>query len=328
MKIINKILVIFFALLLNTNLALSGEKWDMALAYGAGNFHSANATEFAKNVTDKSGGKLTIVTHPGGSLFKGGEIFRAVRTGQAPIGERFMSALGKEDPLLEVDSQPFLATSYGDAKKLYKASKDEIVKGLDSKGLVFLYAVPWPAQGLYSKKEINSVADLKGLKFRAYNSATIRIAELTGMTPTKIEAAEISQAFSTGAVESMITSPTTGKNKKIWENGVGYFYDIAAWFPKNMVIVNKDAWNKLDADTQKLVMSEAAKAEQKGWDLSKRGNKDDKKALADAGMKVGKVNPALKKHFEEVGATMAKEWADRAGSRGQSVLKAYSGSSY
>ena len=274
-------------------------------------------------LADKSGGKLTIVTHPGGSLFKGGEIFRAVRTGQVPIGERFMSALGKEDPLLEVDSQPFLATNYGAAMRLYKASKPEIVKGLDSKGLVFLYAVPWPAQGLYSKKEINSVADLKGLKFRAYNSATIRIAELTGMAPTKIEAAEISQAFSTGAVESMITSPTTGKNKKIWENGVGYFYDIAAWFPKNMVIVNKDAWNKLDADTQKLIMSEAAKAEQKGWDLSKKGNRDDKKALADAGMKVAKVNSALKKHFEEVGATMSKEWADRAGARGQAVLAAY-----
>ncbi len=323
MKLINKILITFIALLLSINLAFSAEKWDMALAYGAGNFHSANATEFAKNVSNKSGGKLTIVTHPGGSLYKGGEIFRAVRTGQAQIGERFMSALGKEDPLLEVDSQPFLATNYGAAMRLYKASKPEIVKGLDAKGLVFLYAVPWPAQGLYSKKEINSVADLKGLKFRAYNSATIRIAELTGMAPTKIEAAEISQAFSTGAVESMITSPTTGKNKKIWENGVGYFYDIAAWFPKNMVIVNKDAWNKLDEATQKLVMSEAAKAEQKGWDLSKRGNRDDKQALADAGMKVGKVNAALKKHFEEVGATMAKEWAERAGARGAAVLAAY-----
>jgi len=323
MKLVNKILVIFFALLLNTNLALSGEKWDMALAYGAGNFHSANATEFAKNVSDKSGGKLTIVTHPGGSLYKGGEIFRAVRTGQTQIGERFMSALGKEDPLLEVDSQPFLATTYDDAMNLYQASKPEIVKGLDAKGLVFLYAVPWPAHGLYSKKEINSVADLKGLKFRAYNSATIRIAELTGMAPTKIEAAEISQAFSTGAVESMITSPTTGKNKKIWENGVKYFYDIAAWFPKNMVIVNKDAWNQLDSATQKLVMMEASKAEKKGWALSKKGNKDDKKALADAGMKVGKVNAELKKHFENVGATMSKEWADRAGSRGQGVLAAY-----
>ena len=322
MKFIKYFISTIISLLFLTNISLA-EKWDMALAYGAGNFHSANATEFAKNVTEKSGGKLTIVTHPGGSLFKGGEIFRAVRTGQAQIGERFMSALGKEDPLLEVDSQPFLASSYNDAMNLYKASKPEIVKGLDQKGLVFLYAVPWPAQGLYSKKAINSVADLKGLKFRAYNSATIRIAELTGMAPTKIEAAEISQAFSTGAVESMITSPTTGKNKKIWENGVKYFYDIAAWFPKNMIIVNKEAWNKLDSETQKLVMKEAAVAERKGWDLSKKGNVADKKALADAGMTVGKVNTALQSHFQEVGVTMAKEWADRAGSRGAAVLSAY-----
>jgi len=323
MKTINKIFAVFVALLMTISIASSGEKWDMALAYGASNFHSANATEFANNVTKKSGGKLTIVTHPGGSLYKGGEIFRAVRTGQAQIGERFMSALGKEDPLLEVDSQPFLATSYSDAMKLYKASKPEIIKGLDSKGLVFLYAVPWPAQGLYSKKQINTIADLKGLKFRAYNSATIRIAELTGMAPTKIEAAEISQAFSTGAVESMITSPTTGKNKKIWENGVKYFYDIAAWFPKNMVIVNKDSWNKLDKSTQDLVMREARIAERKGWSLSKKGNVADKKALAAAGMEVGKVNSALQKHFQEVGATMSKEWADRAGSRGAAVLAAY-----
>ena len=322
MKIVKYFVSTVISLLFLTNITLA-EKWDMALAYGAGNFHSANATEFAKNVSDKSGGKLTIVTHPGGSLFKGGEIFRAVRTGQAQIGERFMSALGKEDPLLEIDSQPFLATSYDDAMKLYQASKPEIIKGLDKKGLVFLYAVPWPAQGLYSKKEINSVADLKGLKFRAYNSATIRIAELTGMAPTKIEAAEISQAFSTGAVESMITSPTTGKNKKIWENGVKYFYDIAAWFPKNMVIVHRGAWNKLDSATQDLIMSEAAVAEKKGWDLSKKGNVADKKALADAGMSVGKVNADLQKHFQKVGATMAEEWKSKAGDRGAAVLADY-----
>jgi len=234
-----------------------------------------------------------------------------------------MSALGKEDPLLEIDSQPFLATSYDDAMKLYQASKPAIIKGLDQKGLVFLYAVPWPAQGLYSKKEINSVADLKGLKFRAYNSATIRMAELTGMAPTKIEAAEISQAFSTGAVESMITSPTTGKNSKIWENGVKYFYDIAAWFPKNMIVAHRGSWNKLDKATQKMIMEEAAVAEKKGWALSKKGNVADKKALADAGMKVGKVNSALESHFKKVGATMAEEWKKKAGDRGASVLAAY-----
>ena len=324
MKKITKVLLILATFsLVSINNLIAAEKWDMPLAYAAGNFHSMNADEFAKNVSKKSGGKLTIVTHAGGSLYKGGEIFRAVRTGQAQIGERFMSALGNEDALYEIDSIPFLATSFDDAMKLYKASKKSIVKSLDSKGLVFLYAVPWPAQGLYSKKEIKSTNDLKGLKFRAYNPATVRIAELTGMTPTKIEVAEVSQAFSTGTVESMITSPTTGKDTKIWENGVKYFYDIAAWYPKNMVIVNKAAWKKLDSATRKLVLAEAAIAEQKGWAIAKSGDAADKKTLASNGMVVGAVNAPVKALFQKVGKTLTEEWSKKAGATGKSVIAAY-----
>ena len=324
MKKITKVLLILATFsLVSINNLIAAEKWDMPLAYAAGNFHSMNADEFAKNVSKKSGGKLTIVTHAGGSLYKGGEIFRAVRTGQAQIGKRFMSALGNEDALYEIDSIPFLATSFDDAMKLYKASKKSIVKSLDSNGLVFLYAVPWPAQGLYSKKEIKSTNDLKGLKFRAYNPATVRIAELTGMTPTKIEVAEVSQAFSTGTVESMITSPTTGKDTKIWENGVKYFYDIAAWYPKNMVIVNKAAWKKLDSATQKLVLAEAAIAEQKGWAIAKSGDAADKKTLASNGMVVGAVNAPVKALFQKVGKTLTAEWSKKAGATGKSVISAY-----
>ena len=70
MNIIKKISIILTSLLISISSA-QAETWNMALAYGAGNFHSQNAAEFAKAVTDKSGGKLTIKTHPGGSLFKG-----------------------------------------------------------------------------------------------------------------------------------------------------------------------------------------------------------------------------------------------------------------
>ena len=120
MKIIKKICAILTSLLISMG-AAQAETWNMALAYGASNFHSANATEFANAVTEKTGGKLTIKTHPGGSLFKGGAILRAVQTGQTQIGERFMSAHGSFDPLLEVDSIPFVAQTYEDAQKLYNA---------------------------------------------------------------------------------------------------------------------------------------------------------------------------------------------------------------
>ena len=155
-----------------TATATAGEKWDLALAYSATNYHSENAAAFAKAVTDRANGELEIVTHPSGSLFKGGEIFGAVRRGLTPIGERLVSALGNEDAIFEIDALPFLATSFSDAKKLYKASKPAMEQILDGKGLKLLYAVPWPPQGLYSINPVASAADMQGVKFRAYNAAT------------------------------------------------------------------------------------------------------------------------------------------------------------
>ena len=244
--------------------AQAGEKWDMPLAYAATNYHSENATAFAKAVTEASGGELEIVTHPSGSLFKGGEIFRAVRTGQAPIGERLISALGNEDPIFEVDALPFLATSFEAAMKLHKASTPVMAAILAEKDLKLLYAVPWPPQGLYNKNPVSSAADMKGVKFRAYNAATSRLAELMGAVPTKIEAAELVQAFATGVADSMMSSGSTGYDRKIWEH-VKYWYDVQAWLPKNMVVVNLESWKALDEKTQGVVTKAAADAEATGW---------------------------------------------------------------
>ncbi len=298
------------------------EKWDMPLAYPATNFHSETAAAFAAAVKAGTGGKLEIVTHPGGSLFKGGEIFRAVRTGQAQIGERLISALGNEDPLFEIDGLPFLATSYADAKKLYEASKPELNALLESKGVKLLYAVSWPPQGLYTKKPINSAADMKGVKFRAYNQATARLAELMGAIPTKIEAAEISQAFSTGVAESMISSGSTGYDSKLWEF-TKFWYDTNAWLPKNMIIVNKAAWDGLDKATQDVVMKAAADAEKAGWAKSEELANWYKEQLTKNGMTVEPPSPALAADFKKIGETMTSEWLAKAGAAGKAVVDRY-----
>lgn len=298
------------------------EKWDMPLAYSATNFHSENAAKFAEAITKGTNGKLEIVTHPGGSLFKGGEIFRAVRTGQAPIGERLISALGNEDPLFEIDGLPFLAASYSDAKKLYDASKPELEALLDSKGVKLLYAVPWPPQGLYTKKPINAAADMKGVKFRAYNQATARLAELMGAIPTKIEAAEISQAFSTGVAESMISSGSTGYDRKLWEF-TKYWYDANAWLPKNMVVVNKAAWDGLDKATQDVVLKASAEAEKAGWAKSEELANWYKEQLSKNGMVVAPPGDQLAKDFRAIGETMTSEWLEKAGAAGKAVVDRY-----
>jgi TRAP-type C4-dicarboxylate transport system substrate-binding protein len=130
------------------------QAWDMPMAYAATNFHSEHGVIFADKVREYTDGAIDITVHPGGSLFGGGDIKRAIQTGQVPIGERFMSAHANEAPLLGWDNLPFLATTYEDNAKLWAAAKDTVNAQLADLNLVALYTCPWPGQGFYFNKEV------------------------------------------------------------------------------------------------------------------------------------------------------------------------------
>jgi TRAP-type C4-dicarboxylate transport system substrate-binding protein len=302
--------------------AMAQTKWDLPAAYPATNYHSVNLQKFADAVKASSGGKLEIVVHPGASLFKAPEIKRAVQTGQAPIGEILVSNFENEDPLYGVDVIPFLATSFADARKLWLAQKPVLEKKAAAQGMMVLFAVPWPPQGLYAKKEINSLADMKGLKFRAYNRGTSRIAELTGAQPITIQAAELSQALATGKVDSFISSGATGVDSKVWEQ-LTHFYDTQAWLPKDAVLVNKAAFDKLDEATRKVVLAEAAKAEAAGWAEAEKLSQGFLQTLAKNGMKVQPPSPKLAAEYKELGKKLTAEWLEKAGPDGKAVVDAY-----
>lgn len=302
--------------------AATAETWDMPMAYPATNYHTENGVTFADCVKEGTGGALEIVVHPNGSLFSGSDIKRAVQTGQAPIGERLLSAHANENPMFGVDSIPFLATSFDDSNKLATAAKDAIVAALDEQNLVYVYSVPWPPQGLYFKKEVNTVDDMAGVKFRAYNAATARIAELAGMTPVQIEAAELSQALATGVAESFISSGSTGVDSKVWES-LTHFYDVQAWLPRNTIFVNKDSFSALDEATQGAIMDCGAKAAASGEAKARELTAEYLKTLAENGMTVSEPSAELKDGLKGLGATMTEEWIAAAGDAGKAVVDAY-----
>ncbi len=310
------------AVLLTAGAASAAEKWDMPMAYADSNYHTQNGKLFAQAVTTCTGGELQVVVHGGGSLFKGDEIKRAVQTGQAPIGERLLSAHQNENAVFGVDSVPFLASSFEASEKLWKAARPTLEKILDDQNLVLLYAVPWPPQGLYFKKPVNGVADMKGIKFRAYNAATARLAELAGMLPVQIEAAELSQALATGVAESFISSGSTGYDRKVWEQ-LSYFYDTQAWLPRNYVFVNKDAYDALDAQAQNCLKSASLLAEAAGTTRARELTGWYLQQLAANGMKVQDPGETLKADLAKIGETMSAEWAQAAGSQGKAIVDAY-----
>jgi len=321
MKVMLKSVIAVGAIVAATG-AAQAEKWDMPMAYSATNFHSATGAEFAKCVTTGTGGSVEIVTHPSGSLFKGGDIKRAIQTGQAPIGERLLSGHQNENALFGFDSIPFLATSFDDSVKLWKAAKPTLTKLLDDQNLVLLYAVPWPPQGLYFKKEVKSVADMKGIKFRSYNSATARLAELSGMLPVTIEAAEISQAFSTGVAESMVSSGSTGYDRKVWES-LTHFYEVDAWLPRNYVMVNKDVWGKTSKADQNVLRGCAELAEYTGHYRSIEYTQFTLNGLKAGGMSVGPAGDQLVSDLKKIGETMTSEWLAKSGAEGKAIVDAF-----
>ena len=308
-------------------LALSGfvsaqTKWDLPAAYPATNFHSVNMAQFAADVDKATAGKLKITVHANASLFKAPEIKRAVQGGQAQLGEILLVNFQNEWQPFGTDGLPFLADSYDESMKLYKAQKPLLEKKLAEQGMMLLYSVAWPPQGIFSKKPINSAADLKGIKWRAYSPTTAKIAELVGAQPVTVQAAELSQALATGVVEATMTSGATGVDSKLYEH-LKYYYDVQAWLPKNMVIVNRKAFDALDKATQTAVMNAAAAAETRGLAASKRVDAESKLKLKANGMQVLEPSAQLKADMKKVGDTMLTEWLEKSGADGQALLADY-----
>ncbi|SEK71231.1 TRAP-type C4-dicarboxylate transport system, substrate-binding protein [Roseivivax marinus] len=302
--------------------AASAQSWDMPVAYPASNYHTENAQAFADAVSECTSGELEITIHAGGSLFKGDEIKRAVQLGEAQIGERLLSAHANENQIFAYDSVPFLATSFEASEELRAAAEPVLTDVLGDQNLRLLYSVPWPPQGLYFSQPVSSPEEMEGKKFRAYNAITARVAELAGMVPTQIEAADLKQALATGVVTSMISSGSTGVDESVWEDMTN-FYDVQAWLPRNTVFVNSEAFDSLSEEAQTCVTDAAAEAQTRGSETAAELAGGFVDTLAENGMDVNPPNEAISAKLQEIGETMTSEWLEQTGEQGQIIVDAY-----
>ncbi len=317
-----KFLAAFAGVLALTATASAQTKWNLPSAYPNDNPHVENLNAFAKDVSDATGGKLVITVHGGASLFKGPEIKRAVASGQAQAGESLMSIYENEEPIYGIDSVPFLATSFPQAMKLWLAAKPLTEKKLAAQGILVLFTVPWGPQGIYTKKDINTVEDMKGLKWRAYNVGTARIGALVGAQAVTVQAAELPQALATGVVNAFMSSGATGYDSKVWET-LTHFYDTRAWIPRNVTYVNKAAFDALDKPTREAVLKAAKTAEERGWKVWETKTEWYHQEIAKHGMKVLKPSAELEAGFKKIGEQLTADWLKKAGAEGQQVVDAY-----
>ena len=298
------------------------EKWNLPTRSNERNYFTRNIQQFADDVRKGTNGQVDIVIHPEDALVKQPEVKRAVQSGQVQVGEFLMSLHSNESALFGVDAVPFLATSSAESAKLLTVMRPLLEDRLKKQGMRLLFAVPWPFNSFYSGKEIKSVNDFKGVKFRAFNPVTGRLAELMGAIPVTVQQSEVPQAFSTGVIQAMITSPATGVDTQAWDF-VKHYYDVKAMSPWNLTVVNERVFAKLDKKTQDAILAAAKTAEERGWKLQAEETGKLIDTLKSKGMQVHQPSPELMAELKKIGDQLIAEWSKQAGEDGPKILNAY-----
>ena len=321
-----KLAVILTGLMFSLILAGTGltqTKWDLHLNYPAGNFHSQGAQRFADAVAEATNGELNIVLHAGASLgFKGPELLRAVAEGQLAIAEIPTGMVEGDAPVLALTAQPFISTNAFEQRLLYQLSKPVYAKHLKRFNQITLYTSVWPFSGIYTQRPISSEADLKGLKMRVYDGTGLAFGNATGIAARKMPFSEVYPAMKAGLLDSMYTSSPSGVDANAWEV-LKYFTPINIVGPVNMINVNLDAWNKLDKDTQNIVLEIAAEMEDEMWNLAGDMDRKSRATLVENGMVINPVNSKFRAELNAIGETLRAEWAEKAGEDAQAILAQY-----
>ena len=299
-------------------------RWDLPSPFADDSFQTRNLQEFVKDVDGRTNGTLKITIHSNQSLIRHEDMMDALRRGIVPIGEIMLSRFDKLNPVYGADAVPFLASGYDAAWKLYQAQKPVLQKIFDREKLILMFSAPWPPQGFYSTKQINAVEDIKGLKFRTYDKASESLARALGATPVTIADADLPNALASGEADIVMIAPSTGAVAFAAGDAPVLYYDVQAWLPRDVVLVNKDHFGGLSDGERRALTEASGTAEGRGWDLSKAAAKAQLDALAKAGVKVVQPSDALKQGLADIGRALTEEWLRAAGQDGKAILDAYS----
>ncbi|MEL6996974.1 MAG: TRAP transporter substrate-binding protein [Pseudomonadota bacterium] len=300
--------------------AMADTSWIMASGYPDDNFHTKNIKLFIEEVGAKSDLKIDLQSND--TLIKLDAIKTAVQRGQVPIGEIRLGVYGNEDPMYILAGLPFIASTYSEAWLLKDLQKEYFDAKFAEIGLKVLYYSPWPGQGFYTKEPVAGLDTFKDKKLRIYSTATQQMGEMLGFQATILPFAEIPQAFSTGLIEALFTSPQTGIDIQAWDNTSDFTY-AGAIFSKNAVVVSQAMFDALAPETQAAVLAAADSAELRAWEMSAKTTEAQINTLTENGMAATTAPAEVIEKMVEIGGAMMEEWRKSASPEAIAVLDRY-----
>lgn len=298
--------------------------WVANSVYPENNHNGEGLKEFAAKLDEATGGKVKLEVQLGGALgYQGPELLSAVRDGAVPVSDMLTSGVAGDEPLFEIVTLPFLVQSFEEGKILNDIARPYFDKVAEEKWKQkILYITPWPAAGFWTKKEVKSLADMKGLKMRTYDKNGALVVEAGGGTPHPLPFSEVYSSLSTGVIDSVLTSTPTAVDAKFWEV-LDFYSPVNVTMATNLVTVNLDEFNKLDKDTQAKVIEIGKEMEKRMWEIGASLDKEKEKVVNDNGIKTVKPSKEFMKELSDVTENIRQDWLKTAPPEAKEIIEKF-----
>jgi TRAP-type C4-dicarboxylate transport system substrate-binding protein len=225
-------------------------------------FHDQVFNFWAEKATANSGGRLGIDIQGASVLgYKCGEALGVIGDGLVQVGEIIGGWTTSEIPMLNLETMPFMTTSYAEGNLLATLMADMgYYDALADKGVKPLFNYCFTGQHYWTKMPIKNLSDIANVKIRVYNQITSDMIQAVGASPVTIDMADLYTALQRGVVDGSVTSALTARDSNFYEvlsHGNAVYFAAPC---TSVVAVNLDAWASTAGDLQAAVLSSAEDA--------------------------------------------------------------------
>jgi tripartite ATP-independent transporter DctP family solute receptor len=243
---------------------------------------------FGQLVEERTEGRYKVEVYHSAQLGQEADTIEQVRSGVIDLNRISMAPWNSLVPVTLIPSLPYLFRSPEHARNVMAGPiGDEIAAGFEEHGVVLLAYYDGGARSFYnSKKPINSVADLAGLKFRVIQSDVfVDMVAALGASATPMPYGEVYSAIETGVIDGAENNFPSYESAKHFEVAKNYSLDEHTIVPE-VFVMSKAAWDKLTPEDQEIFKQAARESMEKQWELWDARVEQSRKLVEEAGSQI------------------------------------------
>lgn len=291
-----------------------------------GDIYNENTTQgqalnaFKEYVESTSNGDVTVDIYHGGSLGSEGEHAQAQLEGSIDLIFSGTAGVGLFVPATAVFEAWYAFDSIDAIVATYESVQSTLDSAFSNEGFKLLGCYYDGPRQILSNKPITNIDDLKGLKLRAPGSAIyVNSISAIGANAISMALGDVYTSLQTGAIEAMEGTMDLIIAQKFYEQGKYLIKDSHVYQPL-FITYNLNNWNRLNADTQQLILDGVARSEEVQLELYREALEGYEKTLQDAGLEFLTLTDRDK--WVEAVAQVSGDYAAEYGDLGMAILKA------